>query len=348
MLNKPDLADALIAERLRVGFGISSARIEFLPVGNDTFAFVYRVLASDGTAYFLKARKGDVYPPSLLVPCYVQDHGVPQAIAPLPTISGGFSARAGDFTLIVYPFVDGKDAMTMGMTDVQWVEYGAIVRAIHDVEPSAELRAQVPTETFEPDPFWSEMMATLNARIGAGEFDGGPLGEAANFWKRKRAEFDAIMRRTSALGQLLREARRPLVLCHADIHTANILVDVRGGLHVVDWDQPIFAPKERDLMFVSGAGAGLPVESHQHALFMHGYGASEADIDWLALAYYRYLWVVQDVGDYAWRAFILDDIGEDARAAAVRELPRLFEPGNIVDAATIADAELRRRTTIKL
>ena len=77
MLNKPDLADARIAARLREGFGISSTRIDFLPIGNDTFAFVYRVLASDGTAYFLKARKGNVYPPSLLVPHYLQSHGVP-------------------------------------------------------------------------------------------------------------------------------------------------------------------------------------------------------------------------------------------------------------------------------
>jgi len=92
-------------------------------------------------------------------------------------------------------------------------------------------------------------------------------------------------------------------------------------------------------MFVYGTGAGLTVTPHQHTLFMHGYGAADADIDWLALAYYRYLWVVQDVGDYAFRALLMDDatIGAEARAAAVRELPKLFAPGHIVDAAYRAD-----------
>jgi len=40
-----------------------------------------------------------------------------------------------------------------------------------------------------------------------------------------------------------------------DIHLWNLLIDDRtGALHVVDWDTLIFAPKERDLMFI---GAGL-------------------------------------------------------------------------------------------
>ncbi|MEZ4836015.1 MAG: phosphotransferase [Caldilineaceae bacterium] len=77
----------------------------------------------------------------------------------------------------------------------------------------------------------------------------------------------------------------PHVLCHTDIHTANVLVDPGGDLHIVDWDQPLFAPKERDLMFFVQNGPGEPVEpSVRH--FFHGYG--DTVIDWTALAYYRY------------------------------------------------------------
>ena len=45
------------------------------------------------------------------------------------------------------------------------------------------------------------------------------------------------------------------VLCHSDIHGGNILIADTGELYVVDWDDPILAPKERDLMFIGGGSA---------------------------------------------------------------------------------------------
>ncbi len=109
----------------------------------------------------------------------------------------------------------------------------------------------------------------------------------AAFWQERREEIARITDRCEELGSLLRGNRGSLlqktsplfIPCHADIHTANLLVDPQGGLHIVDWDQPILAPQERDLMFVVGG------HSPEEAAFFQGYG--EVAIDPLALAYYR-------------------------------------------------------------
>src|SRR5204863_194590 len=83
------------------------------------------------------------------------------------------------------------------------------------------------------------------------------------------------------------------VLCHADIHAGNLLLDANGALYIVDWDNPTLAPKERDLMSI---GAGLFGDWHtpreQETLFYMGYGAAE--IDPHALAYYRFERILQD------------------------------------------------------
>jgi spectinomycin phosphotransferase len=83
---------------------------------------------------------------------------------------------------------------------------------------------------------------------------------------------------------LLQDKSLDFVLCHADIHTANLLLDGQGRLFVVDWDQPILAPRERDLMFVTVGG--FVTEERAETLFFQGYGKTE--VDPLTMAYYRY------------------------------------------------------------
>ncbi len=35
-----------------------------------------------------------------------------------------------------------------------------------------------------------------------------------------------------------------------------MLIDANDALYIVDWDNPILAPKERDLMFIGGGQMG--------------------------------------------------------------------------------------------
>jgi spectinomycin phosphotransferase len=124
-------------------------------------------------------------------------------------------------------------------------------------------------------------------------------------------------------------------LCHADLHTWNVLLDTAQQLWLVDWDETILAPKERDLMFiVGGIGRGL-VNPHETACFLQGYGSTL--INPLALAYYRYAWAVQDMIEYGEQVFLLPDLGQQSRRAALHGFTSMFEPGNIVDIAFASD-----------
>ena len=56
-------------------------------------------------------------------------------------------------------------------------------------------------------------------------------------------------------------------------------------------------------------------------------------VDPLALAYYRYEWVVQDMGDYGERIFFLAGVGRETRQAAVQGFAQMFDPGDVVQSA---------------
>jgi spectinomycin phosphotransferase len=40
-------------------------------------------------------------------------------------------------------------------------------------------------------------------------------------------------------------------------HAGNVVVGADNELTIVDWDEPILAPKERDLMFIGGGVDGI-------------------------------------------------------------------------------------------
>jgi len=337
MLEKPHLPDDKFIAALHTDYGIAVTSLDFLPIGNDSSAWVYRVGTVDGQIYFLKVKSGAVYPPSVIVPRYLLEQGMSQVVAPLPTQIQTMWASVDDFALLLYPFIAGDNGMAVGLSDQQWIDYGAVLRQLHATNLSPALLAQLPQETFIPNPKWCGIVKALLAATPKGQDV--LEEELAAFWRTKQAEISKIVARTEALGRLLQQQRMPFVLCHADIHTANLILDPAGQLFVVDWDQPILAPKERDLMFVVGAAlGGFVVDGAAERLFFQGYG--QVEINWLALAYYRYEWVVQDMGDYAERVFLMENIGEETKRAAVQKLMAMFAPGDVVDVAYQAEAKL--------
>ncbi len=112
MREPPDIPSEAILTSVRTSYDIPVISLEFLPIGHDSSAWVYRAGASDGTIYFLKVRRGVVYETGLVVPRYLHDRGVTQVIAPLPTTGGALWTGLDDVALILYPSSRGVPART--------------------------------------------------------------------------------------------------------------------------------------------------------------------------------------------------------------------------------------------
>jgi hypothetical protein len=139
------------------------------------------------------------------------------------------------------------------------------------------------------------------------------------------------LRRAEELAQMMAFRSLEFVLCHSDIHPGNLFIDGQERLFIVDWDYPMLAPKERDLMFIgSGEGYKPYIAAQEERLFYQGYG--QAQIDPLALAYYRCERVITDLTVECER-ILSETLGEQDRANAFETLQLYFLPGCTVERA---------------
>ena len=328
MHEDPILAEDQLHSRLRNAYSLAVSTLTFLPLGLDTRAERYRVICDDGTAYLLKAKSGPLYEPGGLMPRYLRDRGIRAVVAPLATKSGALWTFLGEWNVMLYPFIEG-DSSWSGMTAAQWHALGATFRQIHNAPLPPEDFVSPRRETFDPSDYitWSRDFVAQQEGL-----TGGSVYEIAlrNLWLVHRARIERLLNGMAELGSALRTNCGPYVICHADLHPANLLRTDDGQVFVIDWDDVMLAPRERDYIFIEqqpGDRFGL-----QNSLaFSQGYGAIE--VDWRALTYYRYERIAQDLVAFTQEVFFRDDLSQATKADSVQFFNDMLVEGGSLDAA---------------
>jgi spectinomycin phosphotransferase len=219
--------------------------------------------------------------------------------------------------------------MEVGLSDEQWRAFGSTLRAVHDSGLGEQFRVRLRVEDFAlPSAALARRMLVL---AHESEFASAAAARFAAFWRDHAERIRGLLSRAEELGRALRSSSFELVLCHADIHAANIIAGDDGRIHLVDWDGPLIAPRERDLLFVVGSRIARPVEPREEGLFFEGYGP--ATIDPAALIYYRYERIVEDIGEIGRSVFLNPSLGEEARASEAELAMSFFAPGADIDRA---------------
>lgn len=310
---------------LQEQYGVTVAEIVLLDLGEDAAARVYRARTVTGANLFVKVRLNALNPASLLVPCALADAGVPGIIAPRTTRAGTLSVDLAGATLTVQPFVTGQNGVAAGMTAVQWRAFGTILHGVHAALIADDLRALLRNETYTPQ----DRDGVLAFDATYDEPGGDELRRAlSELWRAERGQIHKLLHQTQTLGATLAARGLPQVLCHADCHPWNVMVDDAEQVWLVDWDEVLLAPRERDLMFALGGIGGDGVTAASAAAFLTGYGDTPANGD--ALAYYRAAWAVSDIGAYTAQALGRFATSDADRRHAITMLHRLFSAEGIV------------------
>src|SRR6266480_1659005 len=154
MREQPGIPEEQLRACLQDQYDLYPVTLEFLPRGKDYKAGVYRVVSEQSTAYLLKVTTRSLYEPGFLVPTYLSNQGITSVVAPAPTRSGALWMKLMDWTVIVYPFIDGDTIFT----------------GIHQVRLSPGGFESLRKETFDPTEYaqWVRAFETqhLHSRHG--------------------------------------------------------------------------------------------------------------------------------------------------------------------------------------
>lgn len=341
MTEKQSFSDHLIINCLNANYGIQVAALTLLPLGADMNASVYKAQTHDQTAYFVKLKRGHHHDIGVQIVELLHDAGIKEIIPPVKTILGQSTQQIEDFTLIVYPFVNGQDGFSSNLTDNQWVKLGSALRQVHEIEVPSSIQNRVRREVYSSK--WREVVRLLYTHIEAE-----PTGDEVSlkllkFMKENISSIHRLVDRAEQLGHKLQDQSHKLVLCHSDIHGGNVLIGGNNSIYIVDWDDPIMAPKERDLMFIGGGVANVWNKLHEEKLFYKGYGTTK--VNSTILAYYRHERIVEDIAEYGHTLLLTTSGGED-RHEMYKHFMWMFEPNGVVDIAFKTDENLTEKTSL--
>ncbi len=337
MLKKPDLQDESLIACLRNEYGLRGAQVTFLPLGADLNTAVYRATTEDGMVYFVKLRWGLFDETSVSLPKFLADLGIKQIIAPLVTKTGQLWANLEAFKVILYPFVAGNDGYQVRLANHHWGEFGAALKNIHTTEIPPSLTGRIRPENYSPQ--WRKIVKKFLKRIEDEIYDDAVAQRCATVLRTKRDEILDLVGRADQLALSLQVRSPEFIVCHSDIHAGNILIGEDDAIYIVDWDDPILAPKERDLMYIGGGLMGAwftPQE--EESLFYRSYG--QTPIDPTAMAYYRYERIIQDFAVFCEQLLLTTDDAED-REQSLQYLKSNFLPNSTIEIAYKSDKTLR-------
>ena len=287
MLTESNIDKSLLKDVIQQKFGITVVNFALVPKWEAARGYI--IESSDHKSFFLKIYWDDKIPDSAFK--FADDlfgrAGIVNIAHPIPTSHGQMRIQVRDFQIALFDWISGKTAQDHKLTDRQLERLGELLAKIHQ---SKTVIGEYPVRENFAIPFRDRFLAIFDTLSKI-------VGKSTKYRTRVKLFLEPhrqkFMRELETLEKLQRkvEARRlEFVNCHGEPSPGNVLSSDNDEVHLLDWDDPIFAPKEKDLLFFKGNEE--PV--------MKGYSAFSKDtiIDRDALEFYGHMWNLGEIADY--------------------------------------------------
>lgn len=240
-----------IKQVMNHNYGITISNMEFIPQGMCSWS--YHLYSNDGKEYFLKILKSDDLTPytedSLVVLHNLRDtYAIDQLPYPYINKNGKYVTKVDNYLFELFEFLSGETDEQKRFNDQQWYQVGKLLAQIHS--HSKHLQSFPNKETFETE--YIIKAKKLKQVIE----DSRSKNIQSNVFDLLNTVLDPltkIIHEFENLQHTLQSTMHPshFVFCHSDPTPGNVMSDAKGKVFLIDWDTPIFAPAEKDLVCIA-------------------------------------------------------------------------------------------------
>jgi len=326
MLKNP-IKDQQIIEFLKIYYGIDIFSAQNIPGGADMNAFAYKA-DSKSNSYFVKIKYGSHNEINLSVIHLLHNSGIKEIIYPIQTLDAKLFQQSEQFKIIVYPFINAPNGFTQNLTEKQWKQLGKVLRQIHETSVPASIKKQLRKEMYSTK--WREVVRSFYSKVESDTSDDKITADFKSFFNQNISLINQLVDSAEELSGKIQPDSDKHVLCHSDIHAGNVLVANDGSIYIIDWDEPMLAPKERDLMFIGGGVGNVWNKRHEIHFFYEGYG--KTNFDKTILSYYRHERIVEDIALFG-QDLLSRDQNDESRLGSLKHFKAMFDPNNVVEMA---------------
>lgn len=326
MLNEP-IQEQQIIDLLKIYYGIDLQNAQLLPFGADINALAYKA-NTKSTSYFVKLKYGHHDEINITIIHLLHNSGIKEIVAPIHTIEGNLFEQLDHFKMMVYPFIHAPNGFNRNLTKQQWIQLGKTLRNIHEISVPPSIQQQLRKETYSTK--WRKIVRSFYSKIKPDTLDDHITIDFKSFFKKNIDLIHRLVDSAEELSKKIHPDPNKYILCHSDIHAGNVLVVDSESIFIVDWDEPMMAPKERDLMFIGGGVGNVWNNPQEIHYFYTGYG--KTNIDKTILSYYRQERIVEDIALYG-QDLLSRDQNDQSRLEMLKHFKAMFDSNGVVEIA---------------
>ncbi|MFC7621544.1 phosphotransferase enzyme family protein [Microlunatus sp. GCM10028923] len=235
----PDLTAELILATLREHWGLAATEAEYAAIGHGSHNWTVRT--DDGTKLFVKADRAE---PAFRESAHqtaaeLRDGGLDSVHAAIRSRSGELRRQVGPWKLTVFPFINGRNPDFAD--SAQRCRIAETIGRLHSCPPMPNAPRWAPG-------LWRPELDRLMAAGLDAPWDSGPYAARAQaLFLAGLPGVRELLELHDSLSARLAASDQAWVITHGEPHGGNTMLDDSGQLRLIDCDDLMVAPRERDL-----------------------------------------------------------------------------------------------------
>ncbi len=291
MITQPDFDEVQLKTRIEEEYGFAILELKAVPWGETSWGYAVEELG--GQKYFAKVFPAPgISEESLRLTdrLYSECH-LENIVHPIRTRDKGLRTSFGGHSLVLFNHVEGGNQRDHKLTVDEFRVLGRVLAKLHNATSCV---SDYPVKERYETPFvkaYERILKEISKDPGKGSE---PQKELKKLLSPHLARLEREVY-TLENDRLKAQAVKPkFVICHGDLTPSNILVTPGHDIYLADWDAPLLAPKERDLVFLTGPKMMFVMQGYRTIL-------DQGDVDEKVIAYYQHWRNVRDIAAYGER-----------------------------------------------